>query len=257
MNGIDLNDRDKAEWFEDESFWEQLYPFLFSEQKFRDAVDEAEKIVNLVEIGGLKVLDLCCGPGRISLALADRGFTVTGVDRTETLLQKARTLAQSRNADIEWIRSDMRDFIRPDYFDLIVNMYTSFGYFEEKSDDMKVLQNIFQSLRPGGSFFIDVMGKEILARIFQPTVSQVFDDGTRLIQTHEIFDDWTRVRCEWILIKEGFAKSFNFHHTIYSAGELKDRLEQTGFKTINVYGDLDANQYNQDAKRLILVAKKK
>jgi SAM-dependent methyltransferase len=244
------------EWFEDESFWEQTYPFMFGEQRFLDAVDEAEKIVKLVEIKGSKVLDLCCGPGRLSLAFADRGFAVTGVDRTEFLLQKARTRAQSTGADIEWVRSDMRDFVRCESFDFIVNMFTSFGYFDDKSDDMKVLQNIFQSLKPGGSFLIDVMGKEILARIYQPTTSEVLDDGTKLIHRHEVFDDWTRVRCEWIHIKEGIAKSFHFHHTIYSAGELKDRMEQTGFKNIQVYGDLDANPYDQNAKRLILIGRK-
>ncbi len=244
------------EWFEDESFWEQTYPFMFGEQRFLDAVDEAEKIVNLVDINDSKVLDLCCGPGRLSLALADRGFTVTGVDRTEFLLEKARTRAQSVDADIEWVRSDMRDFVRPESFDCIVNMFTSFGYFDDKSDDMKVLQNVFQSLKAGGSFLIDVMGKEILARIYQPTTSQVLDDGTKLIQRHEVFDDWTRVRCEWIHIKEGNARSFNFHHTIYSAAELKDRMEQTGFKDIKTYGDLDANPYDQNAKRLILLGRK-
>ena len=62
--------------------------------------------------------------------------------------------------------------------------------------------------------------------------------------------------CEWIHIKEGAAKSFNFHHTIYSGRELKDRMQQAGFKTIKTYGDLDGDPYDQNAKRLILLGRK-
>jgi len=61
---------------------------------------------------------------------------------------------------------------------------------------------------------------------------------------------------EWILIKDGTAKSFRFHHTIYSGQELKDRLSQVGFQKIRLFGDLDGTEYGPDARRLIAVANK-
>ena len=202
------------------------------------------------------VLALCCGPGRHSIVLAKRGLTVTSVDRTPFLLEKAKQRAKTENVNVEWILSDMRNFIRPNAYELALNMFTSFGYFDRKEDDILVLDNIYNSLKPGGLFLIDVVGKEWLAKVFQPTTSQQLSDGTILVQRHEIFDDWSRIRNEWILIQDGKAKSFQFHHTIYSGQELKDRLIRVGFQSVKLFGDLDGNEYGPEAKRLIAVASK-
>jgi hypothetical protein len=77
-----------------------------------------------------------------------------------------------------------------------------------------------------------------------------------LIQMHEIFDDWTRIRNEWILIKGNRAKRFKFHHTLYSGQELSDRLQQAGFSQVKLYGDFDGQPYGPDAPRLVAVARK-
>ena len=133
-------------------------------------------------------------------------------------------------------------------------MFTSFGYFDNKREDIAVLENMFASLRSGGACLIDVKGKECLARILQPTTSDIMPNGARLVQRHEIFDDWTRVRNEWILIHKGRSKSFTFHHTIYSGQELRDRLESVGFRDVTLYGSLDGEEYGPDSDRLIAVA---
>ena len=244
------------EWFEDESFWIDLYPFMFSEERFAAAEEEMEKAIRLLDFKGSSVLDLCCGPGRHSLVLAERGFTVTGVDRTEFLLEKARTEAETRGLEIEWIQQDMRDFVRPEAFDLVLSMLTSFGYFDNKQDDVKVLENMFVSLREGGCCLIDLAGRETLARIFQPTNSHDLADGSILVERHEIFDDWTRIRNEWILIKGDKAKTHRFHHTVYSGQELRLLLEGVGFKDVRLYGSLDGEGYGLESNRLIAVGQK-
>ena len=137
------------EWFEDESFWNGLYPFMFSERKFEMAEDEVRGILDLASLGEGDVLDLACGPGRHAVALAKKGFRVTGVDLSPFLLQKAMGLARAESVDVEWVRDDMRHFVRPGAFDLVVNIFTSFGYFDDKRDDLVVLRNIHQSLNNG------------------------------------------------------------------------------------------------------------
>ena len=251
-----MTKRRKKEWFDDDSYWRDLYPYMFPQKRFADTPEQIDKALKLTKPKGKSALDLCCGPGRCSIALAQRGFAVTGVDRTKYLLDKARARARASKVKIEWIQQDMRDFVRPDSFDLVLSMFTSFGYFDNKDEDITVLENMFANLRSGGKCLIDVKGKECLARILQPTTSEVLPNGAKLVQRHEVFDDWTRVRNEWILLHKGRSKSFTFHVTIYSGQELRDRLESVGFCNVTLYGSLDGEEYGPDSNRLIAVAKK-
>jgi SAM-dependent methyltransferase len=246
----------RREWFDNDAFWRELYPFMFPAARFAEAPAQIKQVLALCRPAGRTALDLCCGPGRCSVALAQRGFAVTGVDRTRFLLQKARARARAARVRVAWVESDMRDFVRPDGFHLALSLFTSFGYFDDKEQDRAVLRNVFRSLRPGGVFLIDVMGKERLAKILQRTTSEAGPDGSLLVQRHAIFDDWTRVWNEWILLRNGRARTFRFHHTIYSGQELRDRLEQAGFAGVRLYGSLAGDAYGPDAPRLIAVARK-
>jgi SAM-dependent methyltransferase len=242
------------EWFEKESFWRELYPYMFAEERFETAKEDIDKILALTGFKGGVILDLCCGPGRHSVPLAKRGFKVTAVDRTKFLLDKARKRARDEGVDIEWVQKDMREFHRENVFDLIINMFTSFGYFNDKRDDMKVLENMHKNLRKGGAVIMQMRGKEQMAKILQPTTSEQYPDGTIFVERHEIFDDWSRIRNEWIIIKNDKAKSFKFHHTFYSGQELKDRLNQAGFSKVKLFGNLDGIEYGPNATHLVAVA---
>lgn len=244
-----------GEWFEEEAFWIDTYPVIFSEERFKIAPEQIEKALALAGVESGAVLDLCCGPGRHSVELAKRGFRVTGVDRTPFLLNKAKTSAAEQKLDIEFILSDMRDFTRPRAFNFILNMFTSFGYFDNKGEDLKVLRNMHESLQSGGALLIDVFGKEVMARKIKPIT--VMEGGEALIvERHEIFDDWSRLRNEWIVIKGERVNRFKFHHIVYSGQELKSLFEQAGFEDIKLFGDLDGNGYGFDAARLIVVGRK-
>ena len=137
------------EWFEDESFWIDLYPFTFPEERFAAAREEVDKILRLLDFQGHSVLDLACGPGRTALILAEQGFAVTGVDCTAFLLEKGRARAEAQGVDIEWVQEDIRRFTRPAAFNLVLSFFSSFGYFDDKRDDIKVLEKIFVNLRRG------------------------------------------------------------------------------------------------------------
>ena len=118
-----------------------------------EAAEQAPKILSLVNPAGKRLLDLCCGPGRFAIPFARLGFRVTGVERTNYLLRKARARSKSTKVGVEWIERDMRDFIRPGGFDPVLSMFTSFGYFDDWQN-RRVLENVCASLRPGGLFFV-------------------------------------------------------------------------------------------------------
>jgi SAM-dependent methyltransferase len=245
-----------TDWFSDEAFWRMFYPVLFPQERLEIAEEQVEKILALLKFEGNSILDLACGPGRHSVVLAQKGFEVTGVDLSQFLLEKARECASAAGVEIEWVHEDMRSFKRAGSFDLCLSLFTSFGYFKAKADDVSVLRNIHYSLIEGGSCLVDVVGKEWLAKHFRPTSSHELDDGTLMIERREILADWSRIRNRWIMLREGKAQEYLFEHTIYSAQELKDRFSDVGFKSVEIYGDLDGAEYGPEARRLIAIARK-
>lgn len=245
-----------TQWFEDESLWVDTYPYMFSPARIAAAEAEVEPLLRLVGGEPQSVLDLCCGPGRFAVPLAQRGFHVTGVDRTAFFLDKAQERAAAEDVDVEWVQADMRTFVRPGAYDLALSMFTSFGYFDDKDEDLKVLRNIHKNLRPGGALVMDVVGKELVAGKFETARSRKHADGSVVIDRREVFDDWTRVRMEWTIIKGDAIRVYSIDHTIYSGQELRDRFTAAGFADVKLYGSIDGAPYDREAERLIVVGRK-
>lgn len=243
-------------WHEDEEFWAETAPFQFSQRAWATAEEQVEAVVKLLGLSpGMRVLDMPCGPGRHSLALARRGFSVTGVDRTPLFIEEARRRAEEESLEVELIREDMRRFRRPEAFDAALNLFTSFGYFDNPAEDRRVLENFFTSLKPNGKILVDIRGKETLARDFR-TRDWVERQGALLLEEREIIEGWSRVRTRWVVIREGKWKEFTLTLRLYSGAELKGLLEEVGFQGVRLYGDFAGGSYGPDARRLFAVAVK-
>ena len=242
-------------WHEQDDFWETVP--LFSPERMELAPSEVDQIVAMLGLEpGAEVLDLCCGVGRHSLEFARRGYAVTGVDRTAAYLRTARRAAEAEGLAVEWIEADAREFARPAVFDLTINLFTSFGYFEDPDEDRQVAENIYRSLKPGGTLVMDLMGKERLARIFSPRKWEELPDGSLFLQERKIRDDWTWIENRWILVRDGQQREFNLGHRLYDGAGLKTLLLDSGFESVALYGDLDGVPYDDKARRLVAVARK-
>jgi SAM-dependent methyltransferase len=245
-----------CKWYENDIFWEVMAPKIFGKKQLAETIQEVDQIISLLRLSpNLTVLDLCCGQGRHSLELAKRGFKVTGVDRTLKYLEKAKAEAIRQSLPIEFIKEDMLKFKRLNYFDATLIMYTSFGYFEEHNDNMQVLHNSYDSLKHDGVFLIDLMGKEIVARIFCERESYEIN-GTSYIEERRVTNNWSWIENRWIMIKDNDRQEFRLSHWLYSAGELSKMLNDTGFSSIKIFGNLNGASYDQTAERLIAVARK-
>jgi SAM-dependent methyltransferase len=244
------------EWHDDDAFWTIMAPFLFHEERWLGTQTEIDLILELTGAGSdIAVLDLGCGPGRHALELARRGFMVTGVDRTAVYLEQARRKAGHEGLAVEFVQADMRDFRRPDAFDLALSLFTTFGYFEEAADNELVLANVHASLRAGGTLLIDMTGKEVLARKFQPR-DWVEQDGVFLLEERRVIDDWRRVENTWTVFDGEERRAFTFRHWLYAASELDAMLRAAGFGAVALYGDLGGRPYDHEAGRLVAVARK-
>jgi SAM-dependent methyltransferase len=196
-----------SKWYENDIFWEVMAPKLFGKKPLLETIQEVDQIISLLKLNpNSNILDLCCGQGRHSLELSRRGFNVTGVDRTLKYLEKAKAEVNQQSLSIEFIQDDMRKFKRLNYFDAIIIMYTSFGYFEEHNDNLRVLHNSNDSLKDNGLLLIDLMGKEIVARIFCERESYEIN-GISYIEERRVTNNWSWLENRWITT----VKNLDYH----------------------------------------------
>lgn len=246
-----------TEWHASEELWDGIGEIIFTPERMKAADGEVEHVLKLVELRSpSRVLDAACGPGRHSLAFARRGHSVTGVDQTRSYLDRANASAAQEGVQVEWVQGDLRTFRRERAFDLTVNLLTSFGYYDDPADDRRAAENFHAGLKPGGRLVIDVMGKEVLARIFRPRDWYETPDGSMVLEERTIADDWRRIAVRWITIRGGERREHRFGHRIYSAAELCALLTDAGFVELRVYGSLAGATYNHEAERLVVVARK-
>jgi len=216
----------------------------------------------LVEVLGLKqgdrVLDVACGIGRHSLELARRGMKVTGVDLNEPSLDSARRVAADEELDIRFVHMDMRAIDYEGAFDAAINMWTSFGFFESEEEDQVVLDRVARALRAGGSFFVDLVNPLWLARYWDPADVQELEDGTLLLQRRS-YDVFTgRVEAEWDFVDpDGAREKKSFSHRAYTLPELTRMAELAGFEIAGAWGDFEGAAVGFDARRLMVVARKR
>src|SRR5207244_11182327 len=112
-----------------------------------------------------RILDLPCGQGRHAIELARRGYDVTGADLSPYLLAVAAERGRASGVRVRWLSADMRWPIAGETFDVVLNLFTSLGYFADEADDRKVVGAAAAMLVPGGRFVLEVInGERVMAR---------------------------------------------------------------------------------------------
>ncbi|MEU6761736.1 methyltransferase domain-containing protein [Streptomyces sp. NPDC046853] len=238
-------------WYEDDGFWSDFSETMFSERRRAQTADVVAESPLLAFPAGSRVLDLCCGPGLYLVPLVRRGYEVTGVDLSPELLKRAQAVCEGAAVDVRLIRADMLTHVEPESYDVVLNVFTSFGYFDDPRDNFRVLRNARESLAPGGQLLVDVMGKEVLAGwIGRPQIVEL--DGAYVVQRDTVLDSWTRLRTDWTLVRDGIAREASITSFLYSAAELRGLFEDAGFTDVECFGGFDGAPYDHHSKRLIV-----
>ncbi len=243
-------------WYEDDKLWETFYDWMFDKTSFQLAQQQIPQLLSLINHPVDLVLDLGCGPGRHCLALAQMGYTITGVDMSQFLLSKARTKSKEMLLNIDFIQADMLDFTTSKKQDLIVNMFNSFGYFDTPEKNQKVINNAYNNLNETGTFVIDTVGKETLARNIEPVHLSEHTNGDLRIERPLLIDNLQVFSNEWILVSGDKAFKRSYQHYVYTPIELTTMCMQAGFDSVQVYGNLNGEEYDLDSDRLVVVAEK-
>ncbi len=249
--------KQEDEWFQDEGLWDAFAPVMFGPDRWAEVPSVADGVERLsgVRPSEGRLLDLCCGPGRVATEFARRGWRVTGVDLSPSYLDAAVDSAADEGLSIEYLLKDVREFRRPLSFDVATNLYISFGYFDDPADDVLFLRNARDSLVPGGVFIVETLGKETAARDF--TAGETFERGGVRVRTEfSVVGAWEALRHRWIGTDAGgrtVDRSFSIR--LYAGTELRSLLLACGFSGVDLYGEWDGRPYGEKARMLIAVAR--
>ena len=207
---------------------------------------------------GEHVLDLCCGYGRHSIELARRGYRVIGVDLSSTQLEIARRAATEAGIDVEWIQADMREIPArlTGQIDVVISMFTAFGYFEDETENQRVLNGVARVLQPRGRFLLDFINREGVMRRFQVKDWEEIDGAFVLRERR--FDLATSTNHEAITIVEADGSRHYSRVSVrqYTLAELIVMVSRAGLAFRQVWGDFDGSDYPLDSRRMIVLAEK-
>ena len=259
FRGYMMSSRQKK-WYE--TFFEGDYYRMFSS---RPVLSRPEMIAQQVEFivqaleprPGARILDVACGHGRIAVPLAQLGYRVTGVDLSAYHLGLAKEAAADAGVEVRWVHSDMREIDFDSEFDAVINVFTSFGYFEDEADDARVLAAVGHALVPGGRFFIDTMNREWLIRNFSPNDWQEETDGLITMERRRLLLADSRIETDFMYMEpEGRRVSHTVSLRLYTLTELSRLMAAAGLRLEGMWGGFDGAEYGIEARRMILLAEK-
>lgn len=237
-----------TDWFE-EWFGEE-YLSLYPHRDDEEALQVSRLIAETVEVGPeARALDLGCGAGRHTRALMAHWWTV-GLDLSPALLHVAR----SEVNDAPFTRADMRSLPFHDgAFDVVVNLFTSFGYFRDDAHHAQVIREVARVTRRGGWFVIDFLNAPYVRKSLIPYDQRQV--GSRIVeQEREISPDGRYVRKTITLSDEG--RTFIERVRLFEPEELQSMLEDSGFEVAAVFGGYDGAPLCADSPRAVLAGRR-
>lgn len=237
------------EWFEnwfDSPYYHQLYRDR-SEQEASGFVDMLVSHFSMQQ--GITLLDLACGKGRHSLAFAAHGLDVTGVDLSRQSIEYA---AQFERDNLHFYVHDMREVFRANYFDVVCNLFTSFGYFNTSHDHQLAARSIVQALKPGGSFIIDFVNRIPAIRNIEANPRETIVRDTVRFEV-ERSHSATRL-LKKIRVSDG-GKEYQFEESVssFTRDEMTALFSSAGLHYRQAFGNYQLGEYDEAASpRMIL-----
>jgi ubiquinone/menaquinone biosynthesis C-methylase UbiE len=241
------------EWTKD--YFDELYLKYFlltqDDKLTKNQVGFVEKFIK----PGDKILDAGCGIGRHSILLAKDSFNVTGIDTSQVFLEEARKYAIIEGTkNCQFINLDMRELEFEGEFNGIINLWSSFGYFEDETN-FNILKRFYASLTANGIIIIDIENRDYILKNF---VYETFKEGDEIfiLERRKFNPINSVISTHRYYIGKDFRKEYMRHIRIYSATEMINLFREAGLKEIKLFGDYSGEEFHVSSKRIIISGKK-
>jgi SAM-dependent methyltransferase len=242
------------DWYQ-KAFGED-YLRIYSHRDSKEAKQLVEFIYKALELKtGQKVLDLGSGYGRNAIELIKKKLDVFCLDLSHVLIKMAKELALEKNLKLQVVRADMRYTPFKESFDVIVSLFTSFGYFEKEMDNLLVLKNVNNALKPKGLFLLDYLNvKHSLFNMVPKDCRK--DKGFSVIQERHFDSKNERIKKKITINGDSGIREYDESVRAYGLVELATMFAESELKCIASYGDYSGSPYTPDSPRLIMIGQK-
>ncbi len=221
-------------------YYDLIYQFIDYEQE----CDVLEKIfAKFCQKRPKNILDIGCGTGSHALILSKRGYSVTGIDLSEVMIEKAKNKAEIEKLATEFLVQDMRNINLSRKFDCAICMFGAFGYMTTPEDLASFLSGLKQCLNKNGLFIFEFWSiGGLKSTPYQSWMKTRNEDLTLYRLSVSNFDPKTKtlkIEFEFLVIRERkLAETFTEMHKIrcYKLNEIQRYLESNQFKQISAYG---------------------
>lgn len=239
------------EWFE-QWFDSPYYHILYRDHNDAEARAFIDALFGIIHPeADARILDLACGRGRHAQYMSGFGYEVTGLDISGSNIRYARRM---ESANLAFYQHDMRRPFRVNYFDLVFNFFTSFGYFRTEAEHCRTLDMVYLGMRGGGLFVLDYLNR---VRVERQLVAEDerFMEGLVFRIRRRIADD--RIM-KTIDVSDGqTTRHFQENVRAFSAEELKEMFRASGLVVEAEYGNYRLEHFDPDtSERLILFGRK-
>ncbi len=244
---------DNSAWYET-WFNTPFYHTLYQDRNIAEAEFFLQNLIKKLPIKNTdRILDIACGRGRHALYLASKGFNVTGSDLSPNSISYAQKEASAKNVDAQFYVHDMRTPAKVTA-EVLLNVFTSIGYFEDKSDNLKAIQAFYDSLVPGGSAVIDFLHVPWVQKHWVADEVTV-KGGITFTLKRNFQNGWIEKQISFNFKNESF--SFTERVAALTLPDFEEMFKQAGFTLKNVFGNYGLKPFDPNtAERLILVVEK-
>ncbi len=241
----------QKEWFE-EWFDSPYYHILYANRSEEEASKFISNLVQKLQIpAGAKILDIACGKGRHSLKLAQLGFNVTGIDLSQNNIAYAKQFECETLHFEVW---DMRQVYKPNEFDFVLNLFSSFGYFKEENCNDRATVAFAENIKPGGTLVIDYINTEYAVKHIKD--KEIIPRGD--IQFHiqkKLENGFIKKKIQFLA--DGTHYEYEEQLAMINHFQFKNLLNHASVQLQQTFGDYDLNDFvAASSPRLILIAKK-
>ncbi|HVN80845.1 MAG TPA: class I SAM-dependent methyltransferase [Terriglobia bacterium] len=245
-------------WYEDlfNKDYDRVYFRTFTADRTSSEVDFIVSVARIPPNG--QVFDVACGHGRHALELAKRGFQVVGLDLSPRFIEMARQGARDAQlSNIEFLVGDMRESYFVNRFDVAFSYFTSFGYFLDE-ENLKVLENVAQSLVKGGTFLLETVNRDWTIHKIesQPRRWEEADPDFFTLEDVSFNAHTSRIHTQRIILEKEQRRTMEYDIKLYTHAEMEDLLEKVGLKVIATYGGKDLSPYSVSSPRMAIVSMK-